>query len=114
MRRSATAPPSLQGTVRLMRPETRAQHVVEAYGREIGGADAIPRPARLGELIADAIQKALTEDREALRERMSCAPGDPCAFEMCAHHKALVAAVMSIQDGAPPPQRSPFSRPLNS
>jgi hypothetical protein len=97
-----------------MRPETRAQHVVEAYGREIGGAEAILRPARLGELITDAIQKAMTEDREALRDRMPCATGDPCAFELCAHHKALVAAVMSIQEGTSPPPRSPFSRPLSS
>jgi hypothetical protein len=56
----------------------------------------------------------MTEDREALRDRMPCATGDPCAFELCAHHKALVAAVMSIQEGTSPPPRSPFSRPLNS
>lgn len=87
-----------------MRPETRAQRVLEAYGREVGGSDAVLRPVRLGELISDAIQKAVTEDREALRDKMSCATDDPCGFEMCAHHKALLAALMSIQEGTPPPQ----------
>jgi hypothetical protein len=97
-----------------MTPENRAQHVLEAYLRDVGGADAVPRHARLQELITEAIHKAMTEDREALREKMPCASGDRCGFEMCAHHKALVAAVMSVQEGTPPPQRSPFSRPLDS
>lgn len=87
-----------------MKPETRAQRVLEAYGREVGGSDAILLPARLGELIATAIQKAVTEDREALRNKMLCATDDPCGIDAtCAHHKALLAALMSVQEGTPPP-----------
>ena len=95
-------------------PEARADHLVETYVRELGTAETLSRRPRLQELIADAIHKALIEEREALREKMPCAAGNPCGFELCAHHKALVAAVMSVQEGTPPPQRSMFSRPLNS
>jgi hypothetical protein len=94
-------------------PENRAQHLLEAYQRDLSGSEAIPRQARLQELLVDAIHKAVVEDREALREKMPCVGGDPCGFELCAHHKALVAAVMSLQEGAPPPPRSLFSRSLN-
>lgn len=77
--------------------ESRAQHVIEHYARELAAADVVPAQRRLQDLIADAIHKAVTEDREALREKMPCMPDDPCSFEMCAHHKALVAAVMAVQ-----------------
>lgn len=96
-----------------MTAESRAQHVVDHYGREVGGAEAVPAQRRLQDLITDAIHKAVTEDREAIRERMPCVTDDPCAFEMCAHHKALIAAVMALQDTAPPAPRSLFSRPLS-
>lgn len=87
---------------------------MESYGRDIGGSGAIPAQSRLQDLITDAIYKAVTEDRELLRERMPCVGGDPCGFEMCAHHKALIAAVLATQEGTPPPPRSLFSKPLNS
>lgn len=77
--------------------ESRAQHVVEHYVREVAGPDVVPAQRRLMDLIADAIQKAVTEDREALRERLPCVIDDPCSFEMCANHKALVAAIMALQ-----------------
>jgi hypothetical protein len=93
-------------------PENRAHHVVEHYVRDVAGSEAVPAPHRLHDLIAEAIHKAVTEDREALRERMPCA-SEPCAFEMCAHHKALIAAVMALQDGKAPAPRSLFSRPLS-
>jgi hypothetical protein len=95
-----------------MTPENRAHHVVESYARDLAGPDPLPSEARLQTLIADAIHKAVTEDREALRERMPCVSGDPCAFEMCAHHKALIAAVMAMQDGKAPEPRSLFSKPI--
>ena len=94
-------------------PENRAHHLVETYLRELSGPEPSSRQDRLQELITDAIHKALIEDREALREKMPCSSGDPCGFELCAHHKALVAAVMSVQHGTPPPARSLFSRPLS-
>jgi hypothetical protein len=78
-------------------PESRAQHVVDHYVREVAGSDVVPAQRRLQDLIADAIHKTVTEDREALRERMPCVTDDPCSFEMCAHHKALIAAVMALQ-----------------
>jgi hypothetical protein len=76
-------------------PERRAQHVVDHYVRE-AGSEPVPIPRLLQQLITDAIFNALTEDREALRERMPCASDDPCGLEMCAHHKALVAAIMAL------------------
>jgi hypothetical protein len=97
-----------------MTPDNRTHRLLEAYLRELSGAEAIPQQARLHELIVDAIHKAVIEDREAVREKMPCASTEPCGFELCSHHKALVAAVMSVQEGTPPPQRSVFSRPLNS
>ncbi|HEY7521420.1 MAG TPA: hypothetical protein VIE36_24280 [Methylomirabilota bacterium] len=92
-------------------PENRAHHLVETYLRELNGSEPAHHE-RLHALIADAIHKAVIEDREALREKMPCSTGEPCGFELCAHHKALVAAVMSVQHGTPPPPRSLFSRPL--
>jgi hypothetical protein len=91
--------------------ESRAQHVVDHYLREVAGTEPVPAQRRLQDLVTDAIHKAVTEDREAIRERMPCATDDPCAFEMCAHHKALIAAVMELQDGTAPAPRSLFSRP---
>jgi hypothetical protein len=78
------------------------------------GAEVVPAQGRLQDLVTDAIQKAVIEDRETLRERMPCVTGDACGFELCAHHKALIAAVMAVQEGTPPPPRSLFSKPLNS
>lgn len=95
-----------------MKPETRAQRVLETYGREVGGTDAILLPARLGQLIAAAIQKAVIDDHDALRATMPCAPDDPCGIDqVCAHHKALLGALMSLQEGTPPPQPSALARP---
>lgn len=96
----------------MMTPQNRAHHVVDHYVRDVAGSEPVPASGRLQDLIADAILKAVTEDRETLRERMPCASGDPCGFQMCAHHKALVAAVMATQDGTAPAPRSLFSRPL--
>jgi hypothetical protein len=93
-------------------PEHRAHHVLEIYLHDAPGAEGLPNRTRLEELITDAIHKAVIEDREALRDRMACASGDPCGFEMCANHKALIAAVMAVQEGRAAPPRSPFSRPL--
>jgi hypothetical protein len=91
-------------------PEHRAHHVADLFAGSLSAGDR----EKLQIAVADAIQKAVVEDREAIRERMQCVSGDPCGFELCAHHKALVGAVMAAQEGAPPPARSAFSRPLNS
>ena len=93
-------------------PENRAHHVVDHYVRDVAGSEAVPAPQRLQEIIAEAIHKAVAEDREALRDRLPCASTEPCGFELCAHHKALIAAVMALQDGKAPAPRSLFSRPL--
>jgi hypothetical protein len=95
-------------------PENRAHHVVETYVRDVAGSESVPAQSRLQDLITDAIHKAVTEDRETLRDRMPCVSGEPCGFEMCAHHKALIAAVLATQEGTPPPPRSLFSKPLSS
>jgi hypothetical protein len=94
-------------------PEHRAEQLLELYAREVGGAHAIPGQARLHELITDAIHKAVIDDREQLREKLPCASGERCGFEMCAHHKALIAAVLAVQEGRAPAPRSLFSRPLD-
>lgn len=86
---------------------------MDHYIRDVAGSEPVPAHHRLQELIAEAIHKAVTEDREALRDRLPCATADPCGFEMCAHHKALVAAVMALQEGNAPAPRSLFSRPLS-
>lgn len=95
-------------------PENRAHHVVESYVRDVAGSEPVPAQNRLHDLIADALHKAVTEDRETLRERLPCAADEPCGFEMCAHHKAFIAAVMATQDAKPAAPRSLFSKPLNS
>jgi hypothetical protein len=92
--------------------EHRAHLVLETYLHDVPGAEGIPGRVRLEELITDAIHKAVVEDREVLRDRMPCVTGEPCGFEMCAHHKALIAAVMAVQEGRGAPPRSLFSRPL--
>jgi hypothetical protein len=93
--------------------ESRARHVVETYLHEVPGAEATASASRLEFLITDAILKTVMEDREALRERMPCDTAEPCGFEMCAHHKALIAAVLAMQEGRAPAPRSLFSKPLS-
>jgi hypothetical protein len=93
--------------------ETRAHHVLETYLHDVPGAEATTDANRLQFLITDAILKAVMEDREALRERMACDTAEPCGFEMCAHHKALIGAVLALQEGRAPAPRSLFSKPLS-
>jgi hypothetical protein len=93
--------------------ETRARHVVDTYLHEVPGAEDTINRTRLEFLISDAILKTVTEDREALRERMPCDTAEPCGFSMCAHHKALIAAVLDMQEGRAPAPRSLFSKPLS-
>jgi hypothetical protein len=94
--------------------ESRAHRAVEAYVRAVGNVEAVPAQERLRDLITDSIRSAVTEDREALRDRLPCGSGDPCGFEMCPHHKALIAAIMALQDGTAPKPRSLFSKPLSA
>jgi len=81
-------------------PESHARHVLSAYS-SVYSRDANPaslEPTLLQKLIADEITKAVNEDREDLREKMSCDRRDPCAFQnVCTHHKALAGAMMATQ-----------------
>jgi len=77
--------------------DSHARHVLTVYSRD-GAGPATVEPSLLQKLIADEIQKAVSEDREALREKMSCDGRDPCAFSnVCAHHKALAGAILASQ-----------------
>jgi len=73
-------------------PDSHARHVLTMYSKgasgTTGGWDLLLR------LIASQIQKAVSEDRETLREQLPCDAGQPCAFDnLCAHHKALAEAI---------------------
>jgi hypothetical protein len=78
-------------------PESHARHVLSTITRD--GSQAPVEPSllqRLIALIADDIQKAVWEDREELRTRMSCDPREPCGFQqVCSYHKALAGAILS-------------------
>jgi hypothetical protein len=75
-------------------PDSHARHVLSQLAKEAAGLPA--NASLLQKLIADAIRKALSEDRETLRENMVCDPRDPCAFEnVCGHHKALAGAMLA-------------------
>jgi hypothetical protein len=77
-------------------PENRARHLLDAYVRDVSGAQGMTELEVLKKLIADAIVKAVSEDRDALREKMLCDRDDPCAFQsVCSHHRALAGAILS-------------------
>ena len=76
-------------------PENRARHVLDAYVRNFSSAQAMTELEVLKKLIADAIAKAVSEDRDALREKMLCDSQDPCAFQtVCSYHRALADAIL--------------------
>jgi hypothetical protein len=75
--------------------ESHARHVLSVYAKDAG---AHVESSLLEKLIADEIGKAVNENREELREKMSCDRRNPCAFnDVCAHHKALAGAMMATQ-----------------
>jgi hypothetical protein len=77
-------------------PESHARHVLAQYARDVPSGTA--EPGVLERLIADEIQKAVSEDRERLRERLACEVRNPCRFNaVCAHHRALAAAILAAQ-----------------
>lgn len=78
-------------------PESHARHVLSVIAKDAGPAAVEPTLLqRLIALIADEIQKAVYEDRDELRDKMSCDKHDPCGFQnVCAHHKALAGAILS-------------------
>lgn len=77
--------------------DSHARHVLTVYSRD-GAGSATVEPSLLQKIIADEIQKAVSEDREALREQMACDRQDPCEFEnVCSHHKALAGAILASQ-----------------
>ena len=81
-------------------PENRAGHLLDAYVRDFAGAHGMTELEVLKKLIADAIVKAISEDRDALREKMMCDKEDPCAFQsVCSHHRALAGAILSHGHG---------------
>jgi len=82
-------------TASVTTPENRARYVLDTYFRDVGSLPAADAEELLRKLIADAIRKAVTEDRDALRERMACDTQEPCAFEsVCSNHKALAGAIL--------------------
>jgi hypothetical protein len=77
-------------------PESHARHVLARYTKDVPGAT--PELSLLQRLIADEIQKAVSDDRERLREKMACDRRSPCAFSaVCAYHRALAAAILAAQ-----------------
>ena len=81
----------------LTSPESHARHVLSVIARDAGTAPVEPSLLqRLVALIADEIQKAVYEDRDELKEKMSCDQTEPCGFQhVCTHHKALAGAILS-------------------
>jgi hypothetical protein len=80
----------------MMSPESHARHVLARYAKDVPGA--MPEQGLLHQLIADEIQKAVSEDRDRLREKMPCERRSPCAFNaVCAYHRALAAAILAAQ-----------------
>jgi len=76
-------------------PENRARHILDAYVRNFSTVQAITEAEVLKKLIADAIAKAVSEDRDDLREKMLCDSQDPCAFQMvCSYHRAFAGAIL--------------------
>jgi hypothetical protein len=79
--------------------DSHARHVLTMYSKSIAGStgdwDVLLR------LIAEQIHKAVSEDRETLREKLPCDTSEPCAFDVvCAHHKALADAILASQAAA--------------
>ena len=79
--------------------DSHARHILTMYTKSIAGStgdwDVLLR------IIAEQIHKAISEDRETLRENLPCDASEPCAFDnVCAHHKALADAILASQPGA--------------
>jgi hypothetical protein len=80
-------------------PDSHARHVLAMYTRETAGS--MGDWNLLLRLIAEQIHKAVSEDRETLREQLPCDVREPCAFDsVCAHHKALADAILASQPAA--------------
>jgi hypothetical protein len=76
-------------------PENRARHLLDAYVRTFSSAQGMTEIEALKKLIADAIAKAVSDDRESLREKMLCDSQDPCAFQsVCSYHRAFAGAIL--------------------
>ena len=76
--------------------ESHARQVLAQYSKDVpSGAE---QPSLLERLIAEEIQKAVSEDRQTLREKMACEIRNPCRFDaVCAHHRALAGAILAAQ-----------------
>jgi hypothetical protein len=76
-------------------PENRARHILDAYVRNFSSAQAMTETDVLKKLIAEAIAKAVAEDRDDLRDKIQCDNQDPCAFQMvCSYHRAFAGAIL--------------------
>jgi hypothetical protein len=85
-----------QEAVMMTSPDSHARHVLAQYAKDFPGATA--ELGLLQKLIADEIQKAVSEDRETLREKMACERRTPCGFNaVCANHRALAGAILATQ-----------------
>ena len=76
--------------------ESHARQVLAQYSKDVpSGAE---QPSLLERLIAEEIQKAVSEDRQTLREKMACEIRNPCRLDaVCAHHRALAGAILAAQ-----------------
>jgi hypothetical protein len=76
--------------------DSHARHVLTLYSKSVAGSTGTWEI--LLRLIAEQIRKAVSEDRETLREQLPCDAGEPCAFDrVCAHHKALADAILASE-----------------
>ena len=82
----------------MMSPESHARHVLARYTKDVPGAT--PELSLLQRLIADEIQKAVSDDRERLREKMACDRRSPCAFKQASATSAVSSpAVLARRPG---------------
>ena len=79
--------------------DSHARHVLTMYSKNAAGSSV--DWDLLLKLIAEQIHKAVSEDRETLREKLPCDEAEPCAFDnVCAHHRALANAILAGQPAA--------------
>ena len=77
--------------------ESRARSALDNYLHDVGTPQTITQQDLLRKLIAEAIKKAVNEDRDALRENMACDTQDPCTLgNVCSRHKALAGAMLGV------------------
>jgi hypothetical protein len=78
-------------------PESRAKSALENYIQKVGSPQQIAQLDVLKKCIAEAVIKAVTEDRDELREKLPCDKQEPCGVDnVCSRHKALAGAFLGV------------------